>query len=168
MNTKGITGIFSPVDVFINAVKEIKKTYPGTMRVYSPVPVHELDEVVGKRETKLRYFTFLGAAAGFVLGWVLTLFTSFEWELITGGKPVASIPAFIIVAFELTILLGALATFVGLFFTSGLPEISIAKEYDSRFSEDKFGIYLEPMEDKVKEMKDFLKKLGAEEVQSAD
>jgi len=165
--TKGIIGIFSFVDVFVAAVKETVKTHTGVIKVYSPVPVHELDEIVGKRETKIRVFTFFGALMGFALGWFLTLFTSFEWGLVTGGKPVASIPPFIIVSFEFAVLFGAFATFAGLFITTKMPVKRISKEYDERFTIDKFGLYVESPKDEAGEMKKFMKKIGAEEVKVA-
>ena len=76
-------------------------------------PVHELEDVIDKKQSKVRLFSLAGALFGFALGWILTLYTSFEWNLITGGKPIASIPSFVIIAFEFTVLFGAFFTFIG-------------------------------------------------------
>ncbi|HDY89404.1 MAG TPA: DUF3341 domain-containing protein, partial [bacterium] len=140
--------------------------YPGQIRLYSPVPLHELDDVIDKKQSKIRWFSLAGALFGFTLGWVLTLYTSFEWNLITGGKPVASIPPYIIVAFEFTILFGALFTFIGLFVTSKLPRVSLFSEYDERFSVDKFGIFVECSDEESPDIKNLMESLGAEEVHS--
>jgi hypothetical protein len=46
-----------------------------------------------------------------------------SWPLIVGGKPIVSIPPFIIIAFALTILFGSLSTFLGFLILSRLPSI---------------------------------------------
>lgn len=71
----------------------------------------------------LRFFTLTGAIAGFVLSFLFILFTVFDWPLITGGKPLVSVPAFIIVAFECTILIGGIVSFLGFLHINRLPNI---------------------------------------------
>ena len=38
---------------------------------------------------------------------------SHDWPLLVGGKPIGSIPPYVVIIFELTILLGALSTVAG-------------------------------------------------------
>ena len=90
---------------------------------FTPYPVHEAEEILRVSPSKLKYFTFLGAISGFVVGFAFTIYTAMSWPLITGGKPIVSIPAYIIIAFELTILFGALASFLGFLLLSRLPSL---------------------------------------------
>ena len=55
------------------------------------------------------------SSAGAATGFGFTSWTNMDWPLIVGGKPMLSIPAFVPIAFELTVLFGALATVIGLF-----------------------------------------------------
>ena len=163
-NKKGVVGIFSFVGDFIKAAEEINRRSEGNIQLYSPVPVHELDYIFDKKESKVRLFTLFGAITGFALGWFLTLFTSFEWNLITGGKAVGAIPPFIIVAFEFTVLFGALATFAGLFVTSKISRKKTSPGYKNVFTEDKFGIFIEIQENQIDKTKKLLRDSGAESV----
>jgi hypothetical protein len=58
-----------------------------------------------------------------VAGFALCIYTVLRYPLIVGGKPVVSILPFVVIAFELTILLGSLATFAGFLLNARLPYI---------------------------------------------
>jgi hypothetical protein len=61
--------------------------------------------------------------------------------IIPAGKPLVSIPAFIVITFEATILFGSLATLLGLLLMCGLPSHGLQSEVqDPRFSDDVFGL----------------------------
>ena len=88
------------------------------------------------KPSPLRLFTLAGALTGMSLGFALTIFTVFDWPLITGGKPLISIPPFIVIAFALTILLGSLASFAGFLILGKMPSIKKIQEpieHDNRF-----------------------------------
>ncbi len=92
--------------------------------VLSPIHVHEVDEILEVRPSPLKFFTFFGALSGTITGFAFTIYTVLRWPLlITGGKPIVSIPPFVIIAFELTILFGAIATFLGFLILSRSPNI---------------------------------------------
>ncbi len=61
----------------------------------------------------------------------------------TGGKPIVSIPAYVVIAFELTVLFGALATVIGLFINARLPWLKPNVVYDPEFSAGRYGVYVE-------------------------
>ena len=104
--------------------------------MFTPYPVHEVDDILNHPQSKLRYFTLIGAISGLLTGLLFTTLTSLAWPLIGGGKPIVSIPAFIIIAFELTILFGALFSFTGFLILSKLPgikQIVSPEEYGNQF-----------------------------------
>jgi hypothetical protein len=103
------------------------------IRVITPFGVPEVEEILPRGRSKVRFFALVGAASGTVAGFAFTILTSLSWPLIVGGKPIVSIPPFIIIAFALTILFGALATFAGFLLLSRLPSLRGIR------SEEEFG-----------------------------
>lgn len=96
------------------------------MKIYMPHPEHDVERLVEKYEkpSRLKYFTLVGGLTGCLTGFAFTIYTVFSWPLVTGGKPFISIPPFTVIAFELTILLGALFSFAGIMILARLPKIS--------------------------------------------
>ena len=66
-----------------------------------------------------------------------------DWPLVVGGKPIVSIPPYVIIIFELMILFGALSTIIGLFVLSRLPNLKPAVVYDPEFTAGRYGVYVE-------------------------
>jgi hypothetical protein len=83
---------------------------------------------------------------------------------VTGGKPIISIPAWVIIAFELTILFGALSTILGLFIQMRLPNRNLMQVYDPRFTTDRFGILITPPAGRVAEVRQIMQESGAAEI----
>ena len=67
--------------------------------VYMPYHVHGVEEVLKLPQSGVRFFAMFGALLGIFLGFAFTIFTVYHWPLITSGKPLISIPPFIIIAF---------------------------------------------------------------------
>ena len=102
----------------------------------------------------------LGCFAGFAL----PIYTVLDWPLITGGKPLISIPPFVVIAFELTILFSAIAGVIGFLGLSGLPRFGPARVSDPRFSNDRFGVAVTCDGAKEDRVTTCLEQAGAEEV----
>jgi hypothetical protein len=107
-----------------------------SIRVMTPFHVHEVDEILPLKRSKVKGFALIGAASGTLTGFAFTILTSLSWPLITGGKPIVSIPPFIIIAFALTILFGALSTFLGFLLLARMPRVEsiiTQEEYGNKF-----------------------------------
>ncbi len=79
--------------------------------VYTPFPVHGLDDAMGIKRSFLPYVTFLAGGAGLTAAVALQVWTSaIDWPTIIGGKPFISWPAFVPISFELTVLFAAHTT----------------------------------------------------------
>ena len=84
--------------------------------------------------------------------------------LLVGGKPIVSLPPFVVIGFETTILLGALSTVLGMFLNARLPRLGRSPGYDPRFSSDKIGIVAFGGPAQLDGAREVLRDAGAEEV----
>ena len=116
---------FEDKETFLDRMKELVESgvSPDRIRIAAPHPVDEAEDLLRPGPSKLRFFSLLGSIFGFLGGFAFTIYTVKSWPLITGGKPLVSIPAFLIIAFEMTILFGALASFAGFFILSRTPDV---------------------------------------------
>jgi len=138
--------VFDSCEEFLDKRRELlgSGVAEEEMTLYAPHPVHGLDDQVNPKPSRLRYFTFIGALTGLITGFAFPIYTVYSWPLITGGKPLVSTPAFVIIAFELTILFGGVISFLGFLLLSRLPsvkDILTPEEYGN-----KFAILIEPKE----------------------
>ena len=107
---------------------------------YSPYPIHGIDEVMGIRRSRLTLVCFAAGLTGLTLGLLFQYWSSaVDWPLDVGGRPFDSLPAFIPVAFEMTVLFGGLATALALLARSRLwpgrrPRRAIERVTDDRFA----------------------------------
>ena len=111
---------------------------------------------MGLTHSPVRVFTLVGGLTGAATGFAFTAWTSMDWPLVTGGKPILSMPAYVVIAFELTILFGALATVIGLFINSRLPNFSPMVAYHPECSSGCFGIYVAAPSRQADEVRELL------------
>jgi len=78
--TETILGVFAHVDTTVRALEELKAKGYHDLSVYTPVPVHEIEEVVERDRpvSKVRIFTLLGGLTGLASGWLLTAWSSLK------------------------------------------------------------------------------------------
>lgn len=131
---------FDSRDEFLLKLKEVFESgiSPKKVQMFMPHPDHHVEEFVEKyiKPSKLKLFTLIGGFTGCVSGFAFTIYTVLVWKLVTSGKPLIAIPAFIIIAFELTILFGVMSSFMGFLKLSGLPEFHnmiTPKEYGNQY-----------------------------------
>lgn len=119
----------------------------------------------GERVTKHRLYVypFIGALLGFSIALLLTAATQAAYPLITGGKPILSIPPMIIIAYEGSMLGAILFTVLGIFFESRLPNVG-GGIYDRRITEGYVGITLDCATERVNSVDQLFRRAGAEDV----
>lgn len=132
--------------------------------VFSPIPSEKIVEALYERPSAVRNFVLAGGIFGALSGFALTLGTSWEWNLNAGGRPIASVPPYLIIVFELMILCGGLAGVAGFFLTSQMPVTEPLAGYSPHFSGDRFGVVLISDEAESARLETLLKESGADEV----
>jgi hypothetical protein len=158
--TKGMLASFDYLDSCVDAIENLRKAGFKDLKAYAPYPEHHIEAALGYGQSPVRVFTLVGALTGTATGFAFTTWTSMDWPLVVGGKPIVSIPAYVIIAFEMTVLFGALATVIGLFILSKLPDLKPSVVYDPEFSAGRYGVYVEAPSDRADEAR---KILNAEE-----
>ncbi len=110
-----------------------------TINTRTPYHMQEVEELLDHSQSSVRFFTAIGALSGLIAGFAFTIFTVLDWSLITGGKPLISIPPFLIISYELTILFGCLTAFVGFLHLARMPRVADIVSRKEEFSQ-KFEI----------------------------
>ena len=163
-----LVGVFDDEDVLLSGVTSIRQSGVKIHEVYSPFPVHGLDEVLGYKRSRLPIAAFLFG----ITGTSLALFTQiwmlgYDWPMIIGGKNFASLPPFVPVTFEFTVLLAALGMVGTFMIASDLKPYKWPRQFDLRSTQDKHIMAIDRALNKGKtkaEITSILKAAGATEV----
>lgn len=162
----GLLGRFAHVDAAADAIRELKATGHRDLTVYSATPNHELEEAIGDPISPVRLWTLVAGLVGCAAGFSLTIWMSSEWPHLTGGKPITAVPAFVAIAFELTILFGAMATVLGVIILSAMKSLK-GRPYHPTFSDDHVGVFVPCGNDQAPAVERLLKQHGSVEVTHA-
>jgi hypothetical protein len=163
-----VLGVFRYLDDVLDAIRLAGESGLRIQTVFSPTASHEIQGALGLGPSPVRFFTLFGGMAGLTGGVALAIYTFVQWHFVTGGKPVPPFVPLVVVGFELTILVGFLSTLAGLLLNNRMPRIRLPNHYDSRFSEDRFGVALRCAEDRRDQAFSILRDAGAEEVHDID
>jgi hypothetical protein len=142
----GLVAEFDTPSAIFHAAQRVREEGYRWFDCCTPFAVHGLDKAMGIKPTFLPILVFFGGLTGAIAGIVLQWFTnsvSFDiWALVfvrgydfmISGKPFASVPAWIPVIFELTVLLSALGAVGWMLLLNGLP-----RHYHPLFKSDRFA-----------------------------
>lgn len=160
----GVLGLCSHEQPLIHAVEQLRQRGYETIETFSPFGSEQLLGSLDWGKSPVRFYTLAGGILGFLSGLGFTAWTALSWPLRTGGKPIVSIPPYLIIAFELTILFGGLFTLGGWLIHARLPRVVSGTRYDTRFSADKFGVFVACDSRQASEVQQLLLAAGVEEV----
>jgi len=169
MSDVSVVSTFSSDDECAQAILSLEHARMQGYRAFFPFPSEKILEanthVRRLPRSPVRLWVLLGGITGFLSAIALTVGTSWEWNLYTGGKPIASIPPYIIIMFELMILIGGLAGITGFFFHSNLPAFESEAGYNPRFGGSKFGLVIRCEEAEAAGIESLMRDAGAEDIQ---
>ena len=166
MIKKFIVGSFEEEDVLFPAVKNVRRAGYKLHDVYTPYPVHGLDHAMGLRETSLHTMGFIYGILGLStaiggMGWIFTT----DWPLNIGGKPHFPLPAFIPIAFELTVLFSAVGMVMTYCYLNQMMPGVKKHHFSPRATDDAFVMVIECTDkSNEEEIKSFLATNGAIEI----
>ncbi len=151
------------LDDIVGAVKKMQAKGIEDLKTFSPFPCHDLEEAYyeNKPRSPVRFFTLLGALTGVSGAFLMTIWMSIDYPIRVSAKPEISIPAFVVIGFECTILLGAIFTLLSMFHFSRIPSLVNWPEYSPEFSNGTFGLTARVPEEQAAELKAELEGTGA-------
>jgi hypothetical protein len=169
MSTQSILGLFQQPEPAADAMDGLKEAgfELGTFDVLTGTPYPE--GAFGEHVPQHRLFRYpaFGAIIGFTLAVFLTSVTQLAYPMVTGGKPILSIFAMLIIMYEMTMLAGVIATVVGIVIESRLPNMKPGI-YDTRITEGWIGVVVTFDDDsKVADAEGVLNNAGALEIKHA-
>ena len=157
----GLLAVFGDPAVAARAVRAARALGQVDVRAAMPAPFPELLESMELPRSPIGAITLGGALFGAAVGFALTIGTSLRLPLIVGGKPIVSLPAFLVIVFELTVLFGGLANFLGMLAFAALGRRRSWMPPDPRFTRDRIGVFPPSAGPALLQM---LQQSGAEEV----
>ena len=126
-----------------SATKALRAAGYTILEAYTPYAVHGLDKLMGLRRSRLPLVCLLAGLTGAAAKLWFQIWTSAsDWPLNVGGKPLASVPAFVPVTFEITVLFAGLGTVAAFFFRSRLWPGKQLRPVHPRVTDDVFVLVL--------------------------
>lgn len=157
-----VLGLFRDADAVANAVDALRAAglHGRDVKILTDTPYP--DGAFGEEPEKHRLyvFPFIGAACGLAMGLLITLSTQLAYPIVTGGKPLISIPPMINIIYEGTMLGAIMFTVAGIIFESRLPDLS-GSPYDDRISEGYLGVLVRDTAGRDSQVEQALRNAGA-------
>ncbi len=116
-----IMGTFAFEEDFLAAAKNLQSSGFDNISLLSPVPLEEAQQVLGLGKSPVRRFSLAGAIIGAISGFAMAVGTALVFILPTSGRAIITVPPYLIITYEMTILFGVLFTLLGFHVVSGLP-----------------------------------------------
>lgn len=133
-----VLGVYDDEDVLLKAVGKVRGAGIKIHEVYSPFPVHGLDEELGYKRSRLPIAAFMFGVLGTTLALTMQIWMlGIDWPMIIGGKNHVALPDFVPVTFELTVLLAAFGMVGTFLVASDLKPWKDPKLLDIRITDDK-------------------------------
>ena len=166
----GVMAEFDTPEQIVAAARAVREAGYKRIDAFSPFPIHEMDAALGIKKTILPVLIFIGGLLGCLGGLGLIYYTLvLDYPINVGGRPYFSLPAFIPVMFECTILGAAFTAVFGMIALNNLPQPYHPVFNEPRFelaSREKFFLLIEASDEKFDhdETTRFLQGFNAREV----
>ena len=162
---RSVVGLFIEEDSAADAMDALRAAgfSQGEFEVLTGTPYPEGTFGEAELVHKLFRFPLIGAVCGFTVGLAATVATQLAFPLVTGGKPILSIPPMAIILYEATLLGAILLTVLGIIFESRLPRLYMGA-YDTRITEGYIGVAVTAEEERMPNAEQVLNEAGAEDV----
>jgi hypothetical protein len=168
MSDVAIVSTFVSDDECAEGIHALHNSRVHDFRAFFPFPSEKILEAsVHARNwgrSPVRYWQLFGGIAGLLTAIALEFGTTLEWNLVVGGRPILSVPPYIVIMFELMILIGGLSGLTGFFVHNRMPVFDPFPGYRSRFSEDKFGLVVHCPEADASRIESVLRDAGAVDI----
>ena len=157
-----VVGSFPDEGMCIDGIEALKSANVKPTRVFAPIPSEHIGHAMGYKPSSVRLFVLAGGIIGALIGFAITIGTSLEWGINAGGRPIISLPPYIVIAFECMILGGGVSGVLGFLFSSRMPVTEAVSGYSAHFSAERFGVLVRCAETDRERIEGIFKEAGAE------
>jgi len=162
---QGLIGIFIYLDDVLNSIEKLKRERISIQNVYSPMKSAEIIEAMEAKPSGIRPVSLIAGILGGCSGLALATYAHLRWNLITSGKPILPWIPWVVIFFEVLILISVLCTVVALLINGRIPRIRYGKGgYRLTFTGDRFGIEVYGSSGELGKARAIMKESGAEEI----
>ena len=170
---KYIIGLFDDEEVLLKAVKKVRSSGINITEVFTPFPVHGLDSALGMKDSRLHTVGFIAGATGLTLALsFISWITVVDYPTNFGGKPFWSLPSYIPICFEFTVLSAAMTMTISFFIRCGLSLFGTPRIYDERTTDNMFAMTfaITPAtgKDEIDKINAVLKETGVAEIKEKE
>ena len=152
----GLLAEFETAADIVRAAEKVRDAGYRRWDVFTPYPIHGMDDAMGLKKSPVGWFTFLGGLTGISLGMLMIWWmNAYDYKIAVGGKPLFSPIYAFPVAYECTILLGAFGSLGGMLILNKLPRFYSPLFNNERFTKathDKFFIVIEATDPKYSDV----------------
>ena len=153
--TYGIIAEFETPAAIMHAAEKVRDSGFRKWDVFTPFPVHGMDKAMGLKNSRVGWFAFIGGVTGYTCGMLMIWWmNAVDYAIVIGGKPMFSPFSAFPPSYELTILLGAFGSLLGMLFLNRLPRLHHPLLKHRRFalaSHDRFFLVIETVDPKYSE-----------------
>ncbi len=163
-----VVGSFAYEDDFLDAARSLKSSGFDNISLLSPLPLEEAQEILELGKSPVRRFSLAGAIIGAAAGFAMAVATALVFVLPTGGRAIIALPPYLVITYEMTILLGVLFTLIGFHFVSGLPAWR-DEPYLPSANVDHFVVVVEDIKgERVARAESIIRQAGAVDIQQME
>ena len=138
----GVVGYFKDEDDLLEAAKATFSAGYRSFDTISPFPIHGMDDAMGLKRSIVPWFTFFAGLTGCVFAtWFQWWTSAVDYPVNIAGKPFFSLPAFVPIIFEITVLFAGLASFGAVLLLCRLPKID-PPILNTELTCHKFALYI--------------------------
>jgi len=159
-----VSATYDDIHAVVGAVRSLREEGFRDLTVRGPIMETELEDAIGKPPSPVRRYALIGGLTGCISGFALTVWSSYYYPLVVGGKALASIPAYVVIAFEMTILFAGISGLIGMLIHNRMPTLTLDPAHHPEYTDDTFGILVVCEPGRVARVEDVLRSYGPGEV----
>ena len=158
-----VSATYDDIHSVVSAVRTLREE-GHDVKVFGPIMETELEEALEKPASPVRRYALIGGITGCISGFAITVWSSYYYPLVVGGKPLASIPAYVVIGFEMTILFAGISALIGMLIHNRMPTVKLDAAFEPGFSDDEFGVYVACAPANSRSVEEALRSHGSREV----
>lgn len=162
-----VSARYDDIHAVLGAVRSLREDGHAEVTVFGPIMETELEEALEKPASPVRRYALIGGIIGCISGFALTIWSSYYYPLVAGGKPLASVPAYVVIGFELAILCAGISALIGMLIHNRMPTGTLHPAHDPSFSDDRFGVRVVCVPARSTGVEELLRRHGSREVHVA-